>query len=184
MQRSILKLVSGLGALVLCSHAQLANAQSATAMPVATSPVVPKLTTVNANQATATYSNSCSNGANADPENRAAFIAALLANPKSKLGIAQQKLLGKVQKANNDGTPETIVSTSDLVVTYHARPDGCGVTLLTLVGFLNYSIPGDDRATVARFQFVIDDIVNGSKRTLTMRSVTPVKFTAPTLQSK
>lgn len=181
MQRNIFRLALLLGPLAFSSHVQLANAQPATANPPARPSAVPTLTPVNPNQATAMYSAQCSNGANADNENRAAFVAALLANPTSKLGAAKKKLLAKVRTSKDSGAPEAVIDTSKLAQVYYARPDGCGVTLSMYVGFLNYSIPEGDRETTAQFQFVVDDVVDGAKRTLTLRSVTPVKFAPPAL---
>jgi hypothetical protein len=116
------------------------------------------------------YADRCSNGKNADRPGFDRFVAALRADPKSKLSTA---LVEAETKYVSDKTLYE-VTLGDWIQTYHLR-DGCADNSNSFSAFVYI------RATVSnsnelwtRYVITIDDDVASDQRTLHVRSVLPL----------
>lgn len=114
--------------------------------------------------AEATYADKCSNGANADPENRAAFIAKLIADKSSTLAKAMAKL----------AQPDFEIVLGDWTQTFHLR-EGCADNESSYSAFLlKRSTMGNSHELSVASVVTIDDDVHAEKRTLKLRAITPL----------
>ena len=114
--------------------------------------------------AEATYADKCSNGANSEEANRVAYVAKMLADKESKLAKAKAKL----------EQPDYEVVLSDWTQTFHLR-DGCSDTSMSYSAFLLKRSTMSNLHEVTAFAVVtIDDDVSAEKRTLKLRSITPM----------
>jgi hypothetical protein len=118
------------------------------------------------------YADRCSNGNNADRPGFDRFVAALRADPKSKLALA---LAETETKYVSDQTLYEVVL-GDWIETYHLR-DGCADNSNSFSAFVFV------RATVSnsnelwtRYVITIDDDVASDRRTLRVRSVLPLSL--------
>ncbi|HEX7703542.1 MAG TPA: hypothetical protein VF403_22535, partial [Kofleriaceae bacterium] len=115
------------------------------------------------------YSDKCSNGANSDEANRKKYIAAMVADKKSKLAIT---LADTEKKFVADVEVEAVLG--DWEQTFHLR-DGCGETDASYSAMiLVQSKMGNSHELWAKYLVTIDDNVVSELRKFSLRSIQPL----------
>jgi hypothetical protein len=116
-----------------------------------------------------TYADKCSNGANSDEANRKKYIAAMLADKKSRLATT---LAETVKNFVADVEVEAVLG--DWEQTFHLR-DGCGETDQSFSALLLVrSKMGNSHELWAKYLVTIDDDVVSELRKFSMRSIQPL----------
>jgi len=116
------------------------------------------------------YADRCSNGANSDDAGRAKFIAAMRADKRSKLA---QTLAAAEARFIRDKTFHEI-DLGDWFMTYHLR-DGCGQMSISFSAPINLlSKMSNIHELQIKYLVTIDDNVVADRRTLRLRSITPL----------
>lgn len=118
------------------------------------------------------YSDHCSNGANSDDDGRDRFVAALRADPRSRLA---QTIARTTAQFVTDPTEYEIVL-GDWTDTYYLRM-GCGETSIsrTAFVFLHDKISNTHELS-AKYMVTIDDDVVADRRALRVRDITPLQL--------
>ncbi|HEX4456193.1 MAG TPA: hypothetical protein VH143_35270 [Kofleriaceae bacterium] len=118
------------------------------------------------------YADRCSNGGNADRPGFDRFVAALRADPKSKLSIA---LVDTETKYVSDKFLYE-VALGDWIQTYHLR-DGCADNSNSFSAFIYVRAKvSNSNELWTRYVVTIDDDVASDRRTLHFRSVLPLSL--------
>jgi hypothetical protein len=116
------------------------------------------------------YSDTCSNGKNADRPGFDRFVAALRADPKSKLALA---LAETETKYVSDNTLYE-VALGDWIQTYHLR-DGCADNSNSFSAFIYVRAKvSNSNELWTRYVITIDDDITAERRALHVRSVLPL----------
>jgi hypothetical protein len=118
------------------------------------------------------YADACSNGKNADRPGFDRFVAALRADPKSKLARA---LVETETKYVSDKELYE-VALGDWVQTYHLR-DGCADNSNSLSAYIYVRAKvSNSNELWTRYVITIDDDVTADRRALHVRSVLPLSL--------
>ena len=116
------------------------------------------------------YADRCSNGGNSDEAGRADFIAAMRADKRSKLA---QTLAAAAARFVRDKTYYEI-DLGDWFTTYHLRM-GCGETSISVSAPIYLlSKMSNIHELQTKYLVTIDDNVVADRRTLRLRSITPL----------
>ena len=141
----------------------------ATATPAGKKPALGELVMDGHDAAHVTYSDKCSNGANSDEANRKKFIAAMIADKKSRLAST---LAETVKNFVSDVEVEAVLG--DWQQTFHLR-DGCGETDASYSAMiLVQSKMGNSHELWAKYLVTIDDNVVSELRKFSLRSIQPL----------
>lgn len=116
------------------------------------------------------YADRCSNGANSEDVGRAKFIAAMRADQQSKLA---QTLAAAEARFARDKTYYEI-DLGSWFTTYYLRM-GCGETSISFSAPINLLAKmSNTHELQTKYLVTIDDDVVGDRRTLRLRSITPL----------
>jgi len=141
-----------------------------TAAPAAKKPALGELVMDGHDAGHATYADKCSNGGNSDEANRGKFIAAMVADKKSKLAIA----LADTETRFVNDSQWMEVALGDWQQTFHLR-DGCGETDASYSAMiLVRGKMGNSHELWAKYLVTIDDDVSQTVRKLGLRSIQPL----------
>ena len=139
------------------------------AAPAAKKPALGELVMDGHDAGHVTYSDKCSNGANSDEANRTKYIAAMVADKKSKLAI---NLADTEKKFVSDVEVEAVLG--DWERTFYLR-DGCGETDASYSAMiLVQSKMGNSHELWAKYLVTIDDNVVSESRKFSLRSIQPL----------
>jgi hypothetical protein len=140
-----------------------------TAAPAAKKPALGELVMDGHDAGHVTYADKCSNGANSDEANRTKYIAAMVADKKSKLAI---RLADTEKKFVADIEIEAVLG--DWEQTFHLR-DGCADTDESFSAMiLVQSKMGNSHELWAKYLVTIDDDVASELRKFSLRSIQPL----------
>jgi hypothetical protein len=118
----------------------------------------------------ATYADRCSNGANADRPGFDRFVAALRADPKSKLSLALAET--ETKYVSDKELYEVVLG--DWIQTYHLR-DGCADNSNSFSAFIYVRAKvSNSNELWTRYVITTDDDVTSERRSLHVRSVLPL----------
>jgi hypothetical protein len=146
------------------------------ALPLAAfaAPKLPPLVMTGPDSAKVVYADRCANGGNQDKANFDLFVKKMLADPRSKLAQLREKVLKEIKDGGEEPRGNGFYLTG--FEQSYADREGCSQSSTSSTAIAVAQTGGNTDHTVAQALVTIDDDETEGVRTLSVRSITPIKI--------